>query len=74
MLDYDSIGELARRAASEAVTIGRLVLADQAEQLDLPQDALLRRMHRNLDVMRAAARDGAQKELSSTSGLTGGDG
>lgn len=74
MLDYDSIGELARRAASEAVTIGRLVLADQAEQLDLPQDALLRRMHRNLDVMRAAARDGAQKELRSTSGLTGGDG
>lgn len=74
MLDYDSIGGLARRASEQAVTIGQLALADQAQQLALPQEALLRRMRQDLDVMRAAARDGAQKELRSTSGLTGGDG
>ena len=73
MLDYTSIHELAVQAAAQGVTIGQLALADQAAQTETAPDILVRRMRRNLDVMQAAARDGAAKDLRSTSGLTGGD-
>ncbi|MBM6916311.1 L-serine ammonia-lyase, iron-sulfur-dependent, subunit alpha [Gemmiger formicilis] len=73
MLDYTSIHELAVQAAAQGVTIGQLTLADQAAQTETAPDILVRRMRRNLEVMQAAARDGAAKDLRSTSGLTGGD-
>ena len=73
MLDYTSIHELAVQAAAQGVTIGQLALADQAAQTETEPDILVRRMRRNLEVMQAAARDGAAKDLRSTSGLTGGD-
>lgn len=73
MLDYTSIHELAVQAAAQGVTIGQLALADQAAQTETAPDILVRRMCRNLEVMQAAARDGAAKDLRSTSGLTGGD-
>ncbi len=73
MLDYTSIHELAVQAAAQGVTIGQLALADQAAQTETAPDILVRRMRRNLEVMQAAARDGAAKDLRSTSGLTGGD-
>ena len=73
MLDYTSIHELAVQAAAKGITIGQLVLADQAAQTETAPDILVRRMRRNLEVMQAAARDGAAKDLRSTSGLTGGD-
>ncbi len=73
MLDYTSVHELAARAAAENSTIGQLALADQAEQCETSPEALVRRMRHNLDVMREAARDGAVRDLRSTSGLTGGD-
>ena len=73
MLDYTSIHELAVQAAAQGVTIGQLALADQAAQTETAPDILVRRMRHNLEVMQAAARDGAAKDLRSTSGLTGGD-
>ena len=73
MLDYTSIHELAVQAAAKGMTIGQLALADQAAQTETAPDILMRRMRRNLEVMQAAARDGAAKDLRSTSGLTGGD-
>ena len=73
MLDYTSIHELAVQAAAQGVTIGQLALADQAAQTETAPDILVRRMRRNLEVMQAAARDGAAKDLRSTSGLAGGD-
>ncbi len=73
MLDYTSIHELAVQAAAKGMTIGQLALADQAAQTETAPDILVRRMRRNLEVMQAAARDGAAKDLRSTSGLTGGD-
>ena len=73
MLDYTSIHELAVQAAAKGITIGQLALADQAAQTETAPDILVRRMRRNLEVMQAAARDGAAKDLRSTSGLTGGD-
>ena len=38
---YDSIAELARLAASETMTIGQLVLEEQAEQLGRTKEQLL---------------------------------
>ena len=73
MLDYTTIRELVNQAQAQGVTIGRLALADQAEQCESPAQALVQRMRQDLEVMQAAARDGAERELRSTSGLTGGD-
>ena len=73
MLDYTSIHELAVQAAAQGAPIGPLALADPAAQTETAPDILVRRMRRNLEVMQAAARDGAAKDLRSTSGLTGGD-
>ena len=73
MLDYTTIRELVNQAQAQGVTIGRLALADQAEQCESPVQALVQRMRQDLEVMQAAARDGAERELRSTSGLTGGD-
>lgn len=73
MLDYTSIHELAAQAAAQGVTIGQLALADQAAQTETAPEVLVRRMRRSLEVMQAAAREGTDRDLRSTSGLTGGD-
>ena len=72
MLDYTSIHELAVQAAAKGMTIGQLALADQAAQTETAPDILVRRMRRNLEVMQAAARDGAAKDLRSAVGRPGG--
>lgn len=71
---YDSIEELARLAASETVTIGQLVLEEQAEQLGRTKEQLLAVLDEDLTVMEQAARRGGRKDVHSHSGLTGGDG
>lgn len=71
---YDSIAELARLAASETMTIGQLVLEEQAEQLGRTKEQLLAVLDEDLTVMEQAARRGGQKDVHSHSGLTGGDG
>ena len=71
---YDSIEELARLAASETVTIGQLVLEEQAEQLGRTKEQLLAVLDEDLTVMEQAARRGGRKDVRSHSGLTGGDG
>ena len=71
---YDSIAELARLAASETMTIGQLVLEEQAEQLGRTKEQLLGVLDEDPTVMEQAARRGGQKDVHSHSGLTGGDG
>lgn len=71
---YDSIAELARLAASETMTIGQLVLEEQAEQLGRTKEQLLAVLDEDLTVMEQAARRGGRKDVHSHSGLTGGDG
>jgi L-serine dehydratase len=74
MLEYHSIARLAKQAADAGKRISDLVLADQAELMELPPEKVFRIMKDNLEVMRRSAEKGAEEGLRSTSGLTGGDG
>ena len=73
MLEYKSISELVSAAAGAGVRISDIVLADQAEQLELPAEELFRRMDERLAVMEDSVRAGLDPDIRSTSGLTGGD-
>ncbi|MDR2159982.1 MAG: L-serine ammonia-lyase, iron-sulfur-dependent, subunit alpha [Treponema sp.] len=74
MLEYHSIAALAKNAEERHAAISEIVLADQAEQMELSPEAMLASMKENLDIMRSSAEKGAAEDLKSTSGLTGGDG
>ena len=73
MLEYDSIAAICEAAEQQQVTISALVLSDQAEQTEMPEEALYERMKNSLYVMQEAVREGKNPNLRSTSGLTGGD-
>lgn len=73
MLEYDSIAAICEAAEQQQVTISALVLSDQAEQMEMPEEALYERMKNSLYVMQEAVREGKNPDLRSTSGLTGGD-
>lgn len=73
MVNYESIAALVQAAESEKISLSELVLCDQAEQAELPADQLFERMRDNLHVMQQAVQAGIDKDLRSTSGLTGGD-
>ena len=73
MLEYDSIAAICEAAEQQQVTISALVLSDQAEQTEMPEEALYERMKNSLYVMQEAVREGKKPNLRSTSGLTGGD-
>lgn len=73
MLEYDSIAELVQAAEAAGQPISEVVLADQAAQTETPAQALYDKMRANLQVMRDAVQAGVDKDLRSTSGLTGGD-
>ena len=74
MPEYTSIGELVSLAHQHKKSLGQLVLEDQAFQLDISPDALMATIDQRLSVMERAAKNGMNKDLRSTSGLTGGDG
>ncbi|MDR2102142.1 MAG: L-serine ammonia-lyase, iron-sulfur-dependent, subunit alpha, partial [Treponema sp.] len=74
MLEYHSITQLAKQAVEAGKRISDLVLADQAEVMELPTEKIFMIMKNNLDVMRRSAENGTAENLRSTSGLTGGDG
>ena len=73
MLEYDSIAAICEAAEQQQVTISALVLSDQAEQTEMPEEALYERMKNSLYVMQEAVREGKNPDLRSTPGLTGGD-
>ena len=74
MLTYQSIAELIEAAEKEGEKLSRLVLRDQAEQMELSEEELYNRMEESFDVMCEAVRKGQDKNQRSTSGLTGGEG
>lgn len=73
MLDYDSIAAICKAAEEKQTTISALVLSDQSEQMEIPEEELYKRMEKSLHVMQEAVREGKNPDLRSTSGLTGGD-
>lgn len=74
MLEYSSVLELAREANEQGLSIGRLVLLDQAEQMHKTPESLMAAMDEQLRVMERSAVQGCRRDIRSQSGLTGGDG
>ena len=72
-MNFDSIKELVSEAEKNNCSIGRVVLASQAQELEESEERLMQRMGERLDVMLRSAQKGMDPELRSTSGLTGGD-
>lgn len=72
-MSFKSIEELVLAAEAQNTSIGRIVLAAQAQELEESENLLMERMGQRLDVMLRSAEKGMDPELRSTSGLTGGD-
>ena len=72
-LNYYSIHELLESAKKEGLPLSSLVLAQQAEQLELTEEEVYNKMRENYLVMHASIEPGCDPDLRSTSGLTGGD-
>ena len=74
MLNYRSVAELVKKADEKGISISRLVLTDQAMQMETTEKQILSRMAESLTVMKHSAEKGLEPGLKSVSGLTGGDG
>lgn len=72
-LKYLSIAELVEQATAQGERISQIVLRDQAEQMDTEPQVLFRKMRENYHVMQESIQKGADPDIKSTSGLTGGD-
>ena len=72
-LKYLSIAELVDQATAQDARISQIVLVDQAEQMDTEPQVLFRKMRENYHVMQESIQKGADPDIKSTSGLTGGD-
>lgn len=72
-LNYYSLRDLLESAKKERLPLSALVLAQQAEQLELTEEEVYNRMRENYLVMHASIEPGCSPKLRSTSGLTGGD-
>ncbi len=71
-LNYHSIAELTAAAEEHQTTISRLVLKQQAQQMELSEDEIFCRMAETYQVMASCIQPGCDPALKSTSGLTGG--
>ena len=72
-LNYDSLAELLKAAKEQKCRLSRLVLTQQAEQIETDELTLYEKMKENYQVMAACIAPGCDPDLKSTSGLTGGD-
>lgn len=73
MIKYDSVSELRRLAEEKNVNISDIVLADQADSMQESEESVFEKMRKALQVMRDAIKDGMDKNVRSTSGMTGGE-
>ena len=73
MFTYNSVQELVDRARKTGKTISRLVLEDQAEQMERPAEEIFAEMERTFTVMRESINNGLKQKGKSPSGLSGGD-
>ncbi len=73
MLKYDTIEELVRASEIENLKISEIVLREQAESTEKSEEELYKKMEESFDVMCESVQVGSDKDLRSTSGLTGGE-
>lgn len=72
-LNYYSVKDLLQEAAIHNCRLSSLVLTQQAEQMELSEDEIYKKMQDNYQVMASCIKPGCDPDLKSTSGLTGGD-
>jgi L-serine dehydratase len=72
--EYNSVGTLAEAAEARHTSISALVLEEQSDSIGVSKTQVYTAMLDKLRVMRAAAAEGVQPGVKSTSGITGGDG
>lgn len=72
-MNYMTVADLALQAEKKGIRISELVLQEQSEAMEVKEDVLFARMEEQLDVMLQAIDKGSEKDIRSTSGLTGGD-
>ncbi len=73
MLKYESIEELVREAEIRNMKISELVLKDQSEAEERDAKEIYEQMEASFDIMCESVKNGMDKNLRSTSGLTGGE-
>lgn len=71
--NYRSLASLLEAAQRSGAAVSDLVLRQQAEQMEEPAETVYRRMAESFRVMGQCIAPGCEKDLRSTSGLTGGD-
>ena len=74
MLKYESIRELVEEAEKQSKKISDLVLADQAEAMEITPMEIYEKMELDFQVMVNSVEAGQRKDQVSMSGLTGGEG
>lgn len=72
-MDYQSIKGLLDAANEQNKPLWQVILEEQAEELDRTVEDLYKQMDESLTVMEEAVKAGMDKDIRSTSGLTGGD-
>lgn len=73
-MNYTSLSRMVKKANEKKQSLGRLVLRDQAKQMETTEEAILEMMDKQLTVMEQSAENGCRADIRSASGLTGGDG
>ncbi len=71
MLDYTSVSDLVKLAEHSGISIGEMVLHDQARQQDLPVEKFIALMSERLQIMRQSVETGLRSEELSISSLSG---
>ena len=70
--NYSSVASLTAAALRSGLPISVLVLKQQAQQMELPEEHIYEQMRKNYQVMADCIEPGCKQDLRSTSGLTGG--
>lgn len=74
MLKYESVEELVQEAEKRGLKISEVVLADQAESMEISALEVYEKMEIDFMVMKASVEAGQMENQRSMSGLTGGEG
>ncbi|MEJ2151564.1 MAG: hypothetical protein P8Y29_01105, partial [Gemmatimonadota bacterium] len=67
-----SIAEIIDRTRADKVPVWQVVLTEEVEDTEQPEDAILKRLAERLATMRSAVERGLSSDAPSVSGLLGG--
>ena len=70
--NYSSVASIVAAAEESGLPISAVVLRQQAEQTEQTEESIYEQMRKNYQVMAECIEPGCNKDLKSTSGLTGG--